>query len=204
MRARPSRRRAGTPRSSRSMLRARRRAERRCTSRSSRTRTRDVRLRAPTRSSRRASPKSTTRTTIRTPTCPGKGRAALEAAGIRVVVGEGEAEARRINEAYIKHRTTGLPFVIAKFAASLDGKIAATSGDSRWVSGPETRAWAHDLRTRIDAIAVGVNTVLVDDPQLTARVDDAPRGAAAVARRDRLERPHSALTRRCWVAARRR
>lgn len=102
----------------------------------------------------------------------GKGKEALEAAGVRVVVGEGEAEACRINEAYCKHRATGRPFVIAKFAASLDGKIAATSGDSRWVSGPETRAWSHELRTRIDAIAVGVNTVLVDDPQLTARPGD--------------------------------
>jgi diaminohydroxyphosphoribosylaminopyrimidine deaminase/5-amino-6-(5-phosphoribosylamino)uracil reductase len=99
----------------------------------------------------------------------GKGKAALEAASIRVIEGEGETKARRINEAYNKHRTTGRPFVIAKFAASLDGKIAATSGDSRWVSGPETLAWSHRLRTRIDAIAVGVNTVLIDDPQLTAR-----------------------------------
>ncbi len=103
----------------------------------------------------------------------GKGQAQLEAAGVRVLAGEGEAEARRINEAYLKHRNTGLPFVIAKFAASLDGKIAATSGDSRWVSGPDTLVWAHELRTRVDAIAVGVNTVLVDDPQLTARVDGA-------------------------------
>jgi len=106
------------------------------------------------------------------PRVNGEGKRQLEAAGIRVVVGEGEAEARRINEAYIKHRETGRPFVIAKFAASLDGKIAATSGDSRWVSGPETRAWSHELRTRIDAIAVGVNTVIVDNPQLTARPDD--------------------------------
>jgi len=102
----------------------------------------------------------------------GRGRAELERAGIRVAVGEGEAEARRINEGFIKHRTTGRPFVIAKFAASLDGKIAATSGDSRWVSGPQTLAWSHELRTRIDAIAAGVNTVLVDDPQLTARPGD--------------------------------
>ena len=99
----------------------------------------------------------------------GRGRAELEAAGVTVVVGEGEEESRRINEAYIKHRTTGLPFVIAKFAASLDGKIAATSGDSRWVSGPETRGWAHGQRTVVDAIMVGVRTVLVDDPELTAR-----------------------------------
>ena len=101
----------------------------------------------------------------------GRGQAAreLREAGIEVHAGEGEAEARRINEAYIKQRLTGLPFVIAKWAISLDGKIAATSGDSRWVSGPETREWAHRLRTQIDAIMVGVRTVLVDDPQLTAR-----------------------------------
>jgi diaminohydroxyphosphoribosylaminopyrimidine deaminase / 5-amino-6-(5-phosphoribosylamino)uracil reductase len=101
----------------------------------------------------------------------GRGQAAreLQAAGIEVHAGEGEAEARRLNETYIKQRLTGLPFVIAKWAMSLDGKIAATSGDSRWVSGPETREWAHQLRTQIDAIMVGVRTVLIDDPQLTAR-----------------------------------
>jgi len=102
----------------------------------------------------------------------GKGQKRLEEAGLRVFAGEGEAEARRINEGYLKHRETGRPFVIAKFAATLDGKIAATSGDSRWVSGPETRAWSHEWRTRIDAIAVGVSTVVVDNPQLTARPGD--------------------------------
>ena len=100
------------------------------------------------------------------------GHAALEGAGIRVVAGEGEGEARRINEAFFKHRSTGLPFVLAKFAASLDGRIGAASGDSRWVSGPETRAWAHNLRTRIDAILVGSGTVIIDDPELTARPGD--------------------------------
>jgi diaminohydroxyphosphoribosylaminopyrimidine deaminase/5-amino-6-(5-phosphoribosylamino)uracil reductase len=99
----------------------------------------------------------------------GQGKAELESAGVTVFVGEGEAEARRINEAYIKHRTTGLPFVIAKFAASLDGKIAATSGDSRWVGGPDSRRWAHRHRTLVDAIVVGVRTILVDNPELTAR-----------------------------------
>jgi diaminohydroxyphosphoribosylaminopyrimidine deaminase/5-amino-6-(5-phosphoribosylamino)uracil reductase len=99
----------------------------------------------------------------------GRGKAELESAGVAVFVGEGEEEARRINEAYLKHRTTGLPFVIAKFATSLDGKIAATSGDSRWVSGPESRRWAHRQRTLVDAIMVGVRTVLIDDPELTAR-----------------------------------
>ncbi len=102
----------------------------------------------------------------------GAGARELREAGIEVVAGEGEQEARRINEAYVKQRLTGLPFVIAKWAMSLDGKIAATSGDSRWVSGPETREWSHELRTKIDAIMVGVRTVLVDDPQLTARPGD--------------------------------
>lgn len=97
------------------------------------------------------------------------GREKLIAAGVTVHAGEGEAEAKRVHEAFLKHRTQGLPFVIAKFAASLDGRIAAASGDSRWVSGPETREWAHTLRTKIDAILVGSSTVVIDDPLLTAR-----------------------------------
>ncbi|MDO8616776.1 MAG: bifunctional diaminohydroxyphosphoribosylaminopyrimidine deaminase/5-amino-6-(5-phosphoribosylamino)uracil reductase RibD [Dehalococcoidia bacterium] len=106
------------------------------------------------------------------PAVDGGGHRALEAAGVRTIAGEGEDEARRINEAYFKHRATGLPFVIAKFAASLDGRIAAASGDSRWVSGPQTRAWAHALRARVDAILAGSSTVVVDDPLLTARPED--------------------------------
>jgi diaminohydroxyphosphoribosylaminopyrimidine deaminase/5-amino-6-(5-phosphoribosylamino)uracil reductase len=103
------------------------------------------------------------------PQVDGAGHRKLEAAGIAVHAGEGEAEARRINEAFLKHRTQGLPFVIAKYAASLDGRIAAASGDSRWVSGPETREWAHELRTKVDAILVGSTTIVIDDPLLTAR-----------------------------------
>ncbi len=103
------------------------------------------------------------------PLVDGGGHHKLEQAAVRVHAGEGEAEARRINEAFIKHRTRGLPFVIAKFAASLDGRIAAASGDSRWVSGPKTRQWSHELRSRIDAILVGSSTVVIDDPLLTAR-----------------------------------
>ena len=103
------------------------------------------------------------------PEVSGRGVEALRAAGIDVTVGDGGAESAKLLEAYVKHRTTGLPFVIAKFAATLDGKIAAASGDSRWVAGEEARAWAHGFRKRIDAIMCGVNNVLLDDPQLTAR-----------------------------------
>ncbi|HLF77389.1 MAG TPA: bifunctional diaminohydroxyphosphoribosylaminopyrimidine deaminase/5-amino-6-(5-phosphoribosylamino)uracil reductase RibD [Dehalococcoidia bacterium] len=99
----------------------------------------------------------------------GGGRTALQAAGVAVEEGDGTEQASRLLEAYLKHRRTGLPFVIAKYAASLDGRIAAASGDSRWVSGPETLAWAHQGRTKIDAIMVGVNTIIHDDPQLTTR-----------------------------------
>ena len=99
----------------------------------------------------------------------GSGKAALAAAGVAVAEGDGAAESARLLEAYIKHRRTGLPFVVVKYAASLDGRIAAASGDSRWVSGPETRRWAHAMRTQIDAILVGASTVVVDDPQLTGR-----------------------------------
>lgn len=99
----------------------------------------------------------------------GRGMEKLRAAGVEVHPGDGELESRRELEGYMKHRTTGLPFVIVKFAATLDGKIAAASGDSRWVAGEQARAWAHELRTRVDAIMCGVNNVLIDDPQLTAR-----------------------------------
>jgi diaminohydroxyphosphoribosylaminopyrimidine deaminase/5-amino-6-(5-phosphoribosylamino)uracil reductase len=102
------------------------------------------------------------------------GHKALETAGVRVVRGEREEEARRANEAFFKHRTAGLPFVIAKFAMSLDGRTAAASGDSRWISGPQARAWAHRLRARADAILAGSSTIVIDDPQLTARPDGRP------------------------------
>jgi diaminohydroxyphosphoribosylaminopyrimidine deaminase/5-amino-6-(5-phosphoribosylamino)uracil reductase len=108
------------------------------------------------------------------PQVNGEGLRRLREAGLTVHLGQREAEARRLLEGYIKHRTTGLPFVIGKFAASLDGRIAAASGDSRWIAGPEARRWAHRLRTQVDAIAVGSTTVVVDDPLLTARPRDRP------------------------------
>jgi diaminohydroxyphosphoribosylaminopyrimidine deaminase/5-amino-6-(5-phosphoribosylamino)uracil reductase len=99
----------------------------------------------------------------------GKGLKQLEGAGVKTFVHEDNEKAREINEGYIKYTTTGLPFVIAKFAMSLDGKIATQSGDSRWISGEESRNFVHNLRHIVDAVMVGANTVVVDDPQLSAR-----------------------------------
>lgn len=103
------------------------------------------------------------------PNVAGRGLEQLRAAGLSVSVGDGAAQAAAHYEAYQHHRRTGRPFVSAKFAATLDGRIAATSGDSRWISGPQTLAWAHQNRPRLDAILVGVGTILLDNPQLTAR-----------------------------------
>ena len=114
------------------------------------------------------------------PLVSGGGKEQLERQGIKVYVGECDEEARQINEAYIKFITTGLPFITAKFAVSLDGKIATKSGDSRWISGIEARGYVHNLRYATDAIMAGVNTVLADDPQLTARSCGGRGGSARV------------------------
>jgi diaminohydroxyphosphoribosylaminopyrimidine deaminase/5-amino-6-(5-phosphoribosylamino)uracil reductase len=101
----------------------------------------------------------------------GRGITCLRDAGIAVSVGLQEKTARALNAAYIKHRTTGYPYIIHKAAMTLDGKIAATGGDSRWITGERSRAWAHrHLRHRADAIIVGVGTVLADNPSLTTRL----------------------------------
>ena len=105
------------------------------------------------------------------PLVAGKGIDQLRDAGIRVDVGLLEAEARLQNEAFLKNIQTGMPFVIAKCAMTLDGKIATRTGHSRWVTGEAAREMVHELRNEVDAILVGSRTVMLDDPSLTTRLN---------------------------------
>ena len=98
----------------------------------------------------------------------GNGIAKLEQAGISVNI-DNSIDTIELYEGFAKHIVTNLPFTIAKFAMSLDGKISTRSGESKWITGPESRAIVHNVRKTCDAILVGVNTVILDDPQLTAR-----------------------------------
>ena len=107
------------------------------------------------------------------PTTDGRGISALETRGVSVVLRDGSEDARQLVEGFAKHVTTGMPFLIAKFAVSLDGKIATRGGDSKWISGPAARRFAHELRAGADAVMVGIETALADDPRLTVR--DAPQ-----------------------------
>jgi diaminohydroxyphosphoribosylaminopyrimidine deaminase/5-amino-6-(5-phosphoribosylamino)uracil reductase len=103
------------------------------------------------------------------PAVAGKGAAQLRAAGAIIDLGLCEAEARRLNAPYLKLLSTTRPYVHAKWAMTLDGKIATRSGDSKWISNEASRRRVHELRGRMDAIIAGIGTVLADDPQLTAR-----------------------------------
>lgn len=104
------------------------------------------------------------------PKVSGQSIFALRNAGVEVEVGVLEEEAGRLNEAFVKLITTGMPFVIAKCGMSLDGKIATRTGDSKWVTSEESRQLVHELRNEVDAILVGSRTVMTDDPSLTTRL----------------------------------
>ena len=108
------------------------------------------------------------------PIVDGRGFARLRSAGVEILEGVQEDEARRLNAAFERWVTTGLPFVTLKVAASLDGKTAARDGSARWITGEDARLDVHRLRTGVDAIAVGVGTAIADDPALTVRGVEPP------------------------------
>ena len=104
------------------------------------------------------------------PLVRGKGLESLRSAGVDVEIGVLEKACRRLNEAFCKYILKKEPFVILKVAATLDGKIAAREGDSKWISGEASRRLVHRFRNQVDGIVVGVGTIVKDDPMLTARI----------------------------------
>ena len=112
------------------------------------------------------------------PKVSGQGIAKMQAAGIEVVTDVLTNEAEQVLAPYLKRTRTGLPWVIAKWAMTIDGSIAAASGDSQWISNEKSRKRVHDLRRRVDAVMVGIGTALADDPMLNPR----PAGKRIVTR----------------------
>jgi diaminohydroxyphosphoribosylaminopyrimidine deaminase/5-amino-6-(5-phosphoribosylamino)uracil reductase len=110
----------------------------------------------------------------------GDGLARLEAAGINVIMDVCRDEALRLNEGFFTRVRTERPFITAKLATSLDARIALGNGQSRWITGEESRAEVHRLRARHDAILTGIGTVRADDPALTARVGGEVRGPVRI------------------------
>lgn len=106
------------------------------------------------------------------PKVSGQGIEELEKAGIEVTCGVLEYQARRLNEAYIKHITTGKPFATLKVAMTLDGKIAQPDGHSKWITSAKSRRMVHKMRSASDAVLTAIGTVKADDPEFTARIQD--------------------------------
>ncbi len=122
----------------------------------------------------------------------GRGIRTLREAGLRVDVGVCQGEAEALNAPFFKLRRTRRPWVILKWAQSLDGKIATHAGDSQWITGPAARREAHRLRGRVDAVLVGIGTVLADDPDLTCRHVKPKRIATRIVLDGRLRIPRRA------------
>jgi diaminohydroxyphosphoribosylaminopyrimidine deaminase/5-amino-6-(5-phosphoribosylamino)uracil reductase len=104
------------------------------------------------------------------PEVRGGGEKELRKHGINTTRGILENEARKLNAAFIKNSATGLPFVTLKMARTADGRFITHKGEPRWISGPMARVFVHHLRDKVDAVMVGIGTVLADDPQLTTRL----------------------------------
>jgi diaminohydroxyphosphoribosylaminopyrimidine deaminase/5-amino-6-(5-phosphoribosylamino)uracil reductase len=111
------------------------------------------------------------------PHASGRGLGILRDEGVEVVVAEGElaSRARSLNQPFRKRARTGRSWVLFKSAMTLDGKVATASGDSKWISCEESRRLAHRWRAECDAVAIGIGTALIDDPQLTARMEGVRR-----------------------------
>lgn len=134
------------------------------------------------------------------PKVSGGGLDLLRSAGIETTVGVMQDEAEMLNAPYLKLVRDGRPWVIAKWAMTMDGRIATTSGQSQWITGAEAREEVHRLRARVDGIAVGMGTVIADDPMLTARLTNDPSSSLQSAGRfvfcrHRLPRVESKLVR---------
>ena len=102
----------------------------------------------------------------------GRGIRKLKLHGIKISAGILESEAKKANRPLIKFITTGMPYVTVKMAESLDGKIATRTGDSKWITGEDSRKYVHRLRAKVDAVMVGANTAMIDDPTLLSRTSN--------------------------------
>jgi diaminohydroxyphosphoribosylaminopyrimidine deaminase/5-amino-6-(5-phosphoribosylamino)uracil reductase len=126
------------------------------------------------------------------PQVSGRGIRLLRVAGVGVQVGILEKECRHLIAPFAKHVTTGLPYVILKSAVTLDGKTATSSGDSQWISSVASREHVHRLRDRVDAVMVGIGTVLKDNPKLTTRLPGGGRDAMRIVVDSKLRIPEEA------------
>jgi len=126
------------------------------------------------------------------PRVSGRGLDILRKAGVQVEVGLCEDEAVALNGPYLKRQKLGLPWVILKWAQTIDGKIATRTGDSRWISGEQSRKLVHQLRGRVDAVIVGVGTAIADDPMLNCRHGRPRRVATRVVIDPHLRTPRNA------------
>jgi len=126
------------------------------------------------------------------PLVSGRGMARMKDAGIPVVCGVLEDECRRLIAPFAKHVVSGLPYLILKSAITLDGFTATASGDSRWITNSASRLHVHRLRNRVDAIMVGIGTVLADNPQLTTRLPEGGRDPLRIVVDSTLKTPEDA------------